>query len=87
MAVPHGSLPTLNLPHPCSRDNSVANPHGTQDPPRMRFAVLLELARNKLKITLTTVLIFYKIVAFDAVDRNPNLESFLEVPVSHSKKN
>ena len=51
MAVPHGSLPTLNLPHPCSRDNSVADPDGTQDPPRTRFAVLLELTKNKLKIT------------------------------------
>ena len=79
MAVPLGSLPTLNLPHPCSRDNSVANPDGTQDPPRMQFAVLLELAKNKLKITYY---IFYKIVAFDAVERNPNPE----VPASHSRK-
>ena len=51
MAVPLGNLPTPNLPHPCSRDNSAANPDETQDPPRMRFAVLLELAKTKLKIT------------------------------------
>ena len=56
MAVPLGSLPTLNLPHPCSRDNSVANPDGTQDPPRMQFAVLLELAKNKIKNNLLHIL-------------------------------
>ena len=74
MAVPLGNLPTLNLPHPCSRDNSAANPDETQDPPRMRFAVLLELAKTKLKITYYSFNI-HKIAAFDAVERNSYLQS------------